>query len=302
MASPLSFFIIALTLFCGFIWVLDNILFFKQRRKKALVDSSGDNTDLDSKQEQEAKIKFKSRVLNLSRKMFPALAIILIIRSFFYESYKIPSESMMPTLMSGDYILVEKFSYGIKEPLWMNKLVEVSKPKRGDVAVFKSPENIRVDFIKRVIGEPGDKIVYKDKKIYLNHDCDSSKCFKNQLDKVTFSSSFVYNEDSFTSIFKEEINKVKYQTRMTSDKEDDSNDYYQQTKVKTADNEWIVPEGSYFVMGDNRDNSRDSRYFGFVKEEYFVGKAVVRWISFDFESKDDWIPSKVRFNRIGFIN
>ena len=240
--------------------------------------------------------------------IFPVIAFVLILRSFIYEPFQIPSGSMMPTLLDGDFILVNKFNYGLKDPVARNKFLEVGLPKHGDVVVFKYPLDPRIDYIKRVIGLPGDSVIYRNKSLYIKAACQQSdaKCPEYKLVETTFTSVYE-GPDS-------EVGLEQYQAVMGGVTHNLLKDKYDGSKVEhyfpqqgTMRDEFVVPAGQYFVMGDNRDNSLDGRFWGFVPEENLVGQAVAIWMSFDFERTPDdmlprWVPTGVRFNRIGAIH
>ena len=195
------------------------------------------------------------------------LIIVLITRVFIIEPFVIPSGSMKPTLLIGDFIFVNKFIYTIKIPI-IEKNINISKPKRGDVIIFKQKETY---FIKRIIGLPGDKIEYKNKKLYIN---------KIQI-KHKYTGEIIKNTNSFNF---EEIIDSKTIYNIYYNKNYKFNNY--------KHNNIEVPKFSYFVLGDNRDNSDDSRYWGFVKEKNIIGKAFIKWLSFDN------IENNIRWNRI----
>ena len=208
--------------------------------------------------------------------LFPVIAIVFLLRSFLFEPFRIPSGSMLPTLHIGDFILVNKFDYGIRLPVTNTKIIPVGSPERGDVVVFKYPMDTQVDYIKRVVGLPGDTVEYRDKVLYVN----------GVEQKQTGSRDFV---DDSTMITLEERDEqlgevnhliardgrrpswVPLQGILRKEK---SCDYNERGFVCT------VPEGHYFMMGDNRDNSEDSRYWGFVPDEDLVGRAVLIWANF----------------------
>lgn len=305
MANTFALILVILTLVTGVIWVIDKIKWAK-KRKKAYADLQVQSAvKLDDKAL--AKMYPENPIIENARGLFPVIAVVFVLRSFIYEPFQIPSGSMMPTLLVGDFILVEKFSYGIKEPVWQNTLIPTSHPKRGDVAVFKYPEDPRIDYIKRVVGLPGDRIVYKDKHLYLVPACGEAECGDYQALDMSFIGDKDFKHESNTvKVYSEVLGDVEHQLLINPLRRDQVQAYYQQQDVATYQYEWVVPEGHYFMMGDNRDNSRDSRYWGFVPERNLVGKAVAKWISFDFDRKESdllptWVPSNIRFERIGAI-
>ena len=212
--------------------------------------------------------------LNIQAKSFlPILLIVLFLRSFLAEPFRIPSGSMLPTLLIGDYILVNKYEYGIKLPITKTQVIEISKPQRGDVVVFRYPANEKINFIKRVIGIPGDKIKYIGKKVYVN----DVEYKKNKQVTHQYIDDFGREE---LDIFIESQDKKKY--HILNDNMSPAND-----------DEFEVPEKHYFVMGDNRDHSSDSRYWGFVPEENLVGEAFLIWMNFNSKN------FSLKYNRIG---
>lgn len=222
----------------------------------------------------------------------------------------------MPTLLVGDFILVEKFSYGIKEPITNKILIRINLPQRGDIVVFKHPKN-NIDYIKRVIGLPGDKIQYdinkKKLKVCINYinqkNCENKLFIKYSKTELSnfFQKIYLFNENKtekeriYNSIYfkkvEEQINNLKHNILILDGIKNKKNDYYHQPDMPKLT--WIVPKNKYFMMGDNRDNSLDSRYWGFVPEENLLGKAIKIWMS--FEKKENEWPTGIRINRIGNI-
>lgn len=209
--------------------------------------------------------------------LFPVILVVFLVRSFVIEPFKIPSGSMVPTLLVGDLIVVNKFHYGIRLPVLDKKIIANHDVERGDVMVFRYPEDPSVDFIKRVVGVPGDTIRYADGKLYVN----------DQLAATVPDGSF-YDEDSHTNRtrLQEQLGKVQHPILLNPQGPNaivpdpfplrEACTYggdYQSVTCK-------VPAGHYFMLGDNRDNSRDSRYWGFVPDENIVGKAVMVWMNF----------------------
>jgi signal peptidase I len=304
MANTFALILVIMTAVTGVVWLIDKFKWAPIRNKAR--EAAQNKAEMKLDQEMLIKIEPENVLIENARSLFPVIFFVFFLRSFLYEPFQIPSGSMMPTLLIGDFILVEKYSYGVKEPVWQNKLFSVGTPKRGDVAVFKYPEDPRVDYIKRVVGLPGDRIVYKEKRLYLipacKGDCGNYKQVELHFDK----DEYFVDEQARMQIYQEELGDVRHKILINPMRSDQSAYYYQQTNVATYEYEWVVPEGHYFMMGDNRDNSKDSRYWGFVPEQNLVGKAVAKWISFEFYRDPEgfiptWIPSKIRFDRIGAI-
>ena len=301
MANYFSHILVGLPLITGLIWLVDSLVFAPKRkaRLQAAADAGGASYGEDPQ---------LPYLVDTSQQIFPVIAFVLVLRSFIYEPFQIPSGSMMPTLLVGDFILGEKFSYGIKDPVFRSKLVETGEPERCDVAVFKYPEDPSVDYIKRVVGLPGDTVVYQNKQVYIKSKCDGaqSQCGKLTPVPLDFVERGEFVQDMAKLMrYTETLGDVKHDILRHPIREISPVNFY--TQPGTRSNEWIVPEGHYFVLGDNRDNSRDSRFWGFVPDANLVGKAVAIWISFEFERRPEdllpgWIPSGVRFERVGGID
>lgn len=184
---------------------------------------------------------------------FPVLALVLVLRSFLFEPFQIPSESMIPTLEVGDFILVNKYHYGLRLPVIGTKIVDIDEPKKGEVMVFIPPHKDDY-FIKRVVGVPGDRIRYQDKTLFINGE-KQQQTFVDQYPPV--------NPQKLT--YREKLGDIEHLI--------ERNPY-----IDLQVQDLVVPEGHYFMMGDNRDNSSDSRNWGLVSEDKIVGKAVVIWL------------------------
>lgn len=298
MANTFSLILVIVTLVTGVVYVLEKLVFAKKRQAK-LAEVEAQTNGLDAALIE--KTQTQPWWIENSVSIFPVIAIVLVLRSFIYEPFQIPSGSMMPTLLVGDFILVEKYAYGLKDPVWRTQLVETGKPERGDIVVFKYPPQPSIDYIKRVVGLPGDTVRYNSRKEICIQSLGESKCQPVKLSNVE-ESPFMQNGIPMIQL-DEKLGEVGHQILVNPLRRDRVEAYQPRSGV----NEWVVPEGQYFVMGDNRDNSADSRYWGFVPEANLVGKAVGIWISFEFEREADsilpsWIPTGVRFNRIGGIN
>jgi signal peptidase I len=210
------------------------------------------------------------RVIKIAREFFPILLLVFVIRTFLIEPFKIPSGSMMPTLIAGDFIAVNKFAYGLRLPVFNKLIYKIGSPQRGDVFVFHYPKDPSIDYIKRVIGVPGDTIRYESKKLFIN----------NQELSQSYLGEYEYQLNLDLSLkakeFLETNNNLSHSILIHD--------------IPSETIEFTVPEGHYFAMGDNRDNSSDSRVWGFVPDHLLVGKAFVIWLNFnDFNRIGSWI-------------
>ncbi len=208
-----------------------------------------------------------------AKSFFPLLLLVLVLRSFIFEPFRIPSGSMKPTLLIGDFILVNKFAYGVRLPVIHKKILDLGEPDRGDVAVFRFPRDPRLDYIKRIVGVPGDRIQYRDKTLTVNG---------------------VVAVQTLIGVYDDPDGNRS----QTQEKTETLGDVEHQILIATAsrnnlDIDLTVPEGMYFAVGDNRDNSNDSRYWGTVPEENLVGKAFMVWMHWN------WDNGGVKWSRIG---
>jgi signal peptidase I len=211
------------------------------------------------------------------KSFFPVILIVFVLRSFLFEPFKIPSGSMIPTLLVGDFILVNKFTYGIRLPVINKKIADINLPKRGDVMVFRFPDDTSLDYIKRVIGLPGDKISYVNKRLTVNGLDIPVKPMEDYLHKerIYYSKQFsesIEGREHALLVDPESPPGVPFATAFRFR----DNCIYNSAGVTCT-----VPPGHYFMMGDNRDNSSDSRVWGFVPEENIVGKAFFIWFNFN---------------------
>ncbi|CAL4042643.1 Signal peptidase I [Buchnera aphidicola (Takecallis arundicolens)] len=307
--------------FTGLLWISEK--FFNFKKNKNIFQS---NIELQKKNYilNNNKTYKKSCKLKNIKSLFPILLLVFIIRCFFYEPFYIPSESMMPTLLPGDYIIVKKYFYGIKNPITNNILVKYHSPKRGDIIALKDPKNSRKNFVKRIIGLPGDKVVYdsinKILTIYSNYNTIKNNkkiSFKQYVFEKYNTNSVVENKkmqetvsdvEKFNSndnilnyncmIYKEILDHYKYNILISHANKNTPKLYFHQDKQPTGT--WIIPPKNYFVLGDNRDNSCDSRYWGFVPENKIIGKVDYIWMS--LEKKVGKWPTGINLHRIGTIN
>ena len=207
---------------------------------------------------------------------FPVILIVFVLRSFLFEPFKIPSGSMIPTLLVGDFILVNKFTYGIRLPVINKKIISLNDPQRGDVMVFRYPEDPSLDYIKRVVGIPGDTVAYQNKKLSIN----------GQPVEMTKMADYLHPErlyysEQYTAKLGDVEHRLLYDTDAPAFIPDAGRfPYRENCTYNAAGVVCKVPPGHYFMMGDNRDNSRDSRAWGFVPEENIVGKAFFIWLNF----------------------
>ncbi|OKA23753.1 signal peptidase I [Pseudomonas versuta] len=268
---------------CGLLALLD-LVFLAPRRRKAIANYQASVTPVDTQVIE--KLNKEPMLVEYGKSFFPVLFIVLVLRSFLVEPFQIPSGSMKPTLDVGDFILVNKFSYGIRLPVLDTKIIEVGDPKRGDVMVFRYPSDPTVNYIKRVVGLPGDKIRYtSDKHLYVNDQLVAEQMVGTEPGTL-----------GSAELYKEKLGEVEHMIRK------------EMSRYRAPpDKEWTVPTGHYFMMGDNRDNSNDSRYWddpnipkdelGMVPDKNIVGKAFAVWMSWP-EPKSNNLPN---FSRVGLI-
>ncbi|HET6546783.1 MAG TPA: signal peptidase I [Rhodanobacteraceae bacterium] len=287
--------LVILTALTGVIWLFDRLVLAPARSRRARTLEQ-----LDSLSEAERKARAEEAlheplIVEYARSFFPVILVILLFRSFVVEPFKIPSGSMMPTLQVGDFILVNKFAYGLRLPVLNTRILGIDEPERGDVFVFRypgylcqrgshqersgNPCNERIvpvpkeDYIKRVIGLPGDEITYRDKTLYVN----GQEVPESYLGPYTGPSE-PNRSMAGAEVKVERLSGVEHRIM--------------ELPMANVGHEgtWRVPEGHYFAMGDNRDNSADSRFWGFVPEANLVGKAFIIWMNWN---------NGVDFGRIG---
>lgn len=267
----------------GFLALLD-VVYFAPRRRTAIAQYEKDAVAFNS--EVRERLGKEPLLIEYGKSFFPVLAVVFVLRSFIVEPFQIPSGSMIPTLEVGDFILVNKFSYGIRLPVIDQKIIPINDPERGDVMVFKYPEDTRINYIKRVVGLPGDTITYtSEKRIFVNGHPIAEQFLGDEPGSL--GSARLYTE-----MLGAEKHLIRKEMRR---------------RVEPS-REWQVPAGHYFMMGDNRDNSKDSRYWddlsiplelqGMVPDEYIVGKAFAIWLTWA-DPKFSVLPS---LSRVGLIH
>lgn len=236
----------------GFIAIIDEIFWARNRRKR------GDEPGI---------------LIEYARSFFPILLIVLLVRSFLVQPFRVPTGSLEPTVLPGDFIAVNQYAYGLRWPVVNRKFIEVGHPKTGDIAVFRWPVNEKVTFVKRVIGVPGDHVQYVNKTLFINGVEAKQEVVGPAIDEEN---DYAVKVEERT----EKLNGVKHSI-------------FVRDEISSEDFDIYVPSDHYFMMGDNRDNSEDSREWGFVKDEQFIGKAFGIWLSWDKHKK------RFRWHRIG---
>lgn len=240
-----SLILVVATALSGLIWALD-VAWLRRRR---------------------ARESREPVVVEYARSFFPILLLVLVVRSFLFEPFRIPSSSMVPTLLVGDFIFVNKYVYGLRLPVTNTKIVDIGAPRRGDVIVFRLPSEPSTNYIKRLVGLPGDTIRYANKKIYVNDE------------PVPLTMEGVYDGEGQPGalLLRERLGDVEHHILLLPGQ-------------RSLEGTFVVPPGHFFMMGDNRDNSRDSRYegVGFIPEDHIVGRAVRIWMNWDFPGLPKW--------------
>jgi len=253
--------LVVLTVLTGVIWLLDKLVLAKARARRAGL--------LEEKE---------PIVVDYAKAFFPVLFVVLILRSFVAEPFRIPSSSMMPTLLIGDFILVNKFSYGIRLPITNQKVIDIGEPERGDVVVFRPPQHPDQDWIKRVVGLPGDTIDFRDNQVFVN-----GTPFAYQR-TGTYEGVGRGAEMTGASLYTEQMPGRSHEILHID----------QAAPFHLGEGSFHVPQGHYFVMGDNRDRSDDGRFWGTLPETQLRGKAFLVWMNVDTAA-----PGWVDWGRIG---
>ncbi|CAJ0688208.1 signal peptidase I [Ralstonia sp. L16] len=277
-----------LVVLTGIAWVADKLVFQRQRQAAAAAALAefdaraqvqaqyGGGGDIGAARLQLAEDKLRQPWwLEYTASFFPVIAAVFLLRSFVIEPFKIPSGSMIPTLQIGDFILVNKYTYGIRLPIVNKKIVELNQPQRGDVMVFRYPKDESMDYIKRVIGVPGDVVKYDNKRLTVNGQPATYAPQSDYLDgeRLTYSKQYQETLGNVTHNILNDADRPAYVSG-PDDFPFRENCTYNQIGFTCK-----VPAGHYFMMGDNRDNSADSRYWGFVPDKNIVGKAFFIWMN-----------------------
>ncbi len=255
MIFDFSFYLFLGVCLTGVIWLVDALFFAEKRRQAAAGGGTVPAGGADTGRQDPVVVEY-------AKSFFPVLLIVFLLRGFIVEPFRIPSGSMLPSLYIGDFILVNKFAYGVRVPVINKKIIEISEPKRGDVVVFRYPRDPSLDYIKRVVGLPGDHIAYYNKVLYVNGK-EVARDFKGPYTGPGQTHARQYTED---------LTGVKHDILIMP------------SRPNALQGEYIVPENTYFCMGDNRDNSNDSRVWGPVPEENLLGKAFMIWMHIS----DEW--------------
>jgi signal peptidase I len=239
----------------GFLWALDALLLKPRREAAARAGLQGEEPPKEP------------MLVEFSRSFFPIVLVVLLIRSFAFEPFRIPSSSMMPTLRVGDFIFVSKFSYGLRLPVLNTKVLALGDPERGDVAVFRLPSDPTTNYIKRIVGVPGDTVSLRDKRLWINSEPVPLE-LQGEVANIECGGFWFSAQLAVESI------GPRSHSIYISDQRDRDSPFLDRP----------VPEGQYLVMGDNRDCSRDGRVIGYIPEENMVGRAVRIWMNWDSES------------------
>lgn len=266
MHFDLELFLLVGTLLTGAVWLLDKLVLRSARAEASTEPSTVELTKDESNE---------PWYVEYSRSFFPVLLAVLLLRSFIAEPFRIPSGSMIPTLHIGDFILVNKFAYGLRAPVTHTKLLALGEPERGDVAVFRYPRDTRLDYIKRIVGLPGDRVAFKGKRVFINGKAPEYK-------EIGVYETHGSDPNGVSVELTENFFGVEHSILINPNR-------------GNVEGEVVVPDGHYFVVGDNRDNSNDSRYWGFVPEENLVGRAMVIWMNWNIDK------GRVDFGRVGTV-
>ena len=252
-------------------------------RRQQLADKGISKVDGDITEAREALLA-QPWWLDWTAGLFPVILVVFLLRSFLFEPFKIPSASMVPTLLIGDLILVNKYHYGVRLPVINKKIIPLNDPQRGDVMVFRYPAKPTIDYIKRVVGVPGDEVAYLNQRLYLNGKLVETQPMQEFYDEDGSRST---REDAMHYLpqFKEKLDSKEHRILVDVKRPSyvmphENFPFKENCRYSAEGVSCKVPAGHYFMMGDNRDNSEDSRFWGFVPDENIVGKAFFIWMNF----------------------
>lgn len=282
--------LLSITFVTGVVWWLDTAVF--RRHREAAAEAAG----------KELHTIPEPGTVDYARSFFPVALIVLVLRSFVFEPFRIPSDSMMPTLLDGDFIIVNKYAYGLRLPVLHDKIVEVSEPKRGDVVVFRYPRDPSINYIKRLVGLPGDHVEVRDDRLYINGEA------------VPFTVSGDYSDGCYMhmNLAVEKLGEHEHQVLSCPYPIDRSPEPPLPACSRKGVQGYVcaenpsfmgmlmdgsvskdVPQGMYLMVGDNRDNSDDGRFWGFVPEDHLVGKATRIWFNWDLQRSGGPLWSRI---------
>jgi signal peptidase I len=277
-----ALFLFILLVVTGLVWGVEGITLRRRREAAAAqalarldseLSQEPDDKRVRVREEQRARLLKQPWWVEYSVSFFPVILIVFLLRSFLVEPFKIPSSSMVPTLLVGDFILVNKYAYGIRLPVVNKKVIDIGEPQRGDVMVFRYPEDPSLDYIKRVVGLPGDRLEYRNKRLTINGHLVPVRQVDDYLsrERMQFSRRYIERLDGVEHeiLLEDDAPAAVLPSRAAA-----GNCTYNMNGLACT-----VPPGHYFVMGDNRDNSSDSRVWGFVPDENIVGKAFFIWLN-----------------------
>ena len=276
------------TVVTGAYWLAEKLYFWPRRMRAAqqwlsehtkrqeTLAAQGVKTDNVDVEQTRQQLMAQPWWLDWTAGLFPVILAVFVLRSFLFEPFKIPSGSMIPTLRIGDLILVNKFHYGVRLPVVHTKIIDNNEPQRGDVMVFRYPPQPNLDYIKRVVGVPGDEVAYNNKELRINGQLVPKVAEEDFYDKDTLTYSKQFREEQGGKIYRT-LNDADRPAFVPGASDFPFKDQCRYTVEGVV---CKVPDGHYFMMGDNRDNSLDSRYWGFVPESHIVGKAFVVWMNF----------------------
>jgi signal peptidase I len=281
--------LVLITAITGIVWALDAFVFRKIRESRARAAGK-----------ELAAVTLPGTV-DYARSFFPVAAVVLLLRAFIFEPFRIPSDSMMPTLLDGDFIIVNKYAYGLRLPVVNTKFLAIGEPARGDVVVFRYPKDPSVNYIKRLVGLPGDRVIVKDDRLYVNDqpvEFDVSGpyddgCYINMRQATEHLGEHVHHTIFCPGPIEAPPMSLPSCTRRTTTGYICNDHGFQGLMGEPESKLMVVPAGEYLMIGDNRDNSEDGRKWGYVPESNLVGKATRIWFNLDLQRSGGPIWSRI---------